>query len=270
MIGITKEGYQGLTSDTSDSIMRQHPLEEKMKLIGMIDKILPKYAWLPLAAALIINHIAYFATRLVTTSMKHYHLDTPIDPYIPVVPAFVVIYVGAYLFWIVGYCTIARGGERLCLEILSADIIAKLICFVIFMVYPTTAVRPEIVGTDVFSEALRVLYVLDPADNFFPSIHCLESWACFRGVAQRKDCSIAFKTGCFLVAAAIFLSTLFLRQHMIPDIFGGIFVFEVGLLLNRRLGAQRFWEKLNRRFHLSKRRDTTREGGAGYGRETTE
>lgn len=240
-----------------------------MKLIGKLEKIIPKYAWLPVAAALIINYIAYFVSRTFTTSLKHYRLDTPWDSQIPVIPVFVVVYLGAYVFWVVGYCTIARGGERLCLEIMSADIIAKLICLVIFMIYPTTATRPEITGSDVFSEALRVLYVLDPADNFFPSIHCLESWACFRGVARRKECSRVFKAGCFLTAVAIFLSTLFLRQHMIPDVFGGILVFEAGLFLTRCFGAQRLLEKLNQWLHLSKKK-SAREGGTGYGRERTE
>lgn len=216
-----------------------------------LEQLLPKYAWLPLILAFAINNLTYFATRLVTTSRKHYCMELPIDSMIPVVPAFLVIYVGAYLFWIVGYCTIARGGEQSCLELLSSDIIAKLICFVIFMILPTTAVRPEVTGTDVFSEGLRILYVIDPADNFFPSIHCLESWACFRGVARRKDCGTAFKAVCLAVAVSIFLSTLFLRQHMVVDVIGGVAAFEAGVLISRKTKARRLLAGLNRRLHLT-------------------
>lgn len=224
-----------------------------------LEKILPKYAWLPLLVAFTLNNFAYFVTRIFTTSMKHYKLETPIDSMIPVIPAFIIIYWGAYLFWVAGYCTIARSGKKACLELVAADIIAKLICFLIFMILPTTAVRPEVAGSDVFSRALKVLYTIDPADNYFPSIHCLESWACFRGVCRRgSNARITTRGIYFLAAVLVFLSTLFLRQHMVLDVIGGVLVFEVGMLIGRLSGAWRILDMLNRGFRPRKHglRDT--------------
>lgn len=224
-------------------------------IIIRLEKILPRYAWLPLFVAFTLNNFAYFVTRIFTTSMKHYKLETPIDSMIPVIPAFIVIYWGAYLFWVVGYCTIARSGRKACLELVAADIIAKLICFLIFMILPTTAVRPEVAGSDVFSRALQVLYTIDPADNYFPSIHCLESWACFRGVCRKGSSAKTTTRGIyFLAAVLVFLSTLFLRQHMIVDVIGGVLVFEVGMLIGRLSGAWRLLDMLNRGARPRKRR----------------
>ncbi|MCI9151664.1 MAG: phosphatase PAP2 family protein [Lachnospiraceae bacterium] len=223
-------------------------------MMKRFEQILPKYAWLPLLLAFALNNFAYFATRIVTTSMKHYRLGTSLDARIPVIPAFIVIYWGAYLLWVAGYCTIARSGKRACLELVAADMIAKLICMLIFLILPTTATRPAVAGSDVFSRALQVLYIIDPADNYFPSIHCLESWACFRGVC-RKQGARPITRGIYLVAAVlVFLSTLFLRQHMIMDVIGGVLVFEMGMLIGRLSGAWRLLDLMNHGFRPGKRR----------------
>lgn len=221
-------------------------MRRKMRL----EKILPKYAWLPLVLAFTINNITYFLSRPFTTPRKHYSIVTPIDEVMPFVPAFIIVYLGAYLFWIIGYLRIANGGKQLCLEMITADIIAKLICLVIFLVVPTEIASQEVTGSDIFSKATEVLYSLDARDNLFPSVHCLESWLCFRGVARIKNCSVGFKAGCFMAAVAIFVSTLLVKQHLFLDVIGGIAVVEIGLFLTRRFSADRLLDRLNRKFHL--------------------
>lgn len=223
-------------------------------IIKRLEQILPKYAWLPLLLAFTLNNFAYFVTRIFTSSMKHYRLETPFDSMVPVIQAFIIVYWGAYLLWVVGYCTIARSGKKACLELLAADIIAKLFCLMIFLILPTTAVRPAVTGSDVFSRALEVLYAIDPADNYFPSIHCLESWACFRGVCRKEDARPVTKGIYFLAAALVFLSTLFLRQHMVLDVIGGVLVFELGMLIGRLSGAWRLLDMLNQGVRLKGRK----------------
>lgn len=65
--------------------------------------------------------------------------------------------------------------------------VSRLVCGVIFMVFPTTNVRPEVTGTGFSVFLLQFLYGLDQPTNLFPSIHCLVSWFCYTGIRGRKE-----------------------------------------------------------------------------------
>lgn len=67
------------------------------KIKNILEKILPSYSYIPLAAMLVFNFIAYFGTRLFTTDMTHYSMYTVIDDAIPFCPAFISIYILAYV-----------------------------------------------------------------------------------------------------------------------------------------------------------------------------
>lgn len=221
-----------------------------MKNTLKLENLLPKYSWLPIVMAFATNGITYFVTRLFTSSREHYGVLTGIDEVIPFVPAFIVIYVGAFLFWGIGYWRIAYADEQLCMEIITADIIAKLICFMFFVITPTSMVRPDIIGEDIFSQLTGLIYFLDEPNNLFPSIHCLESWACFRGVAKIKDCNVWFKVSCFAMAVAVFMSTLFVKQHLFLDVIAGVAVFEIGLLICKRFSVYKVLYRINHKFGI--------------------
>ena len=108
--------------------------------------ILPKYAIFPLLACLTVNFLAYNGTEVLTRSWKHYDLTLPIDRAVPVIPWFVAVYLGCYLFWIVNYIMIVRQGEEHCFRFVTADMMSRIVCAVIFIVLPTTNVRPVLTG----------------------------------------------------------------------------------------------------------------------------
>ena len=147
-------------------------------------RIVPKYMWVPIILALLCNSLAYFGTRIFTTDRYHYVLSSRLDDMIPVVPYFIIIYWGCYLYWGINYVIGCRQEKDEAYNFISADFFAKIICMIIFMVFPTTNVRPVIEGGTFWNDAMLGLYGMDAADNLFPSIHCLTSWFCF--IAVRK------------------------------------------------------------------------------------
>lgn len=211
-----------------------------------ITKIVPAYSIIPLMSIVLVNFVVYYGTRPLTQQMYHHTMFTPVDALIPFVPEFIIIYWIAYVQWCVGYIVLSRDSRQLCYSILSAEIVAKLICMVIFVIYPTTMQRAEITGTDLFSMLTNLTYSCDAADNLFPSIHCMESWLCFRGSMKMKHkykkmfCALSF-----IFALLVFASTLFVKQHLFLDIFGGIAAAESGLLIVRLTKCQRIFEKIN-------------------------
>ena len=204
--------------------------------------LLPSYSILPLAVLILFNMLVYFGSRLVTTDLPHYSFATPLDARVPYLTGFIWIYIGAYLQWIAGFIIIGRGERHTAHEVFAGELIAKGITLLCFLLIPTLIVRQEVPGTGLSSELVRWIYRVDAADNLFPSVHCLESWICFRGVCRTKDTSSLIRclmlVGTFLVC----ISTVMVRQHVLVDIAGGILAAEAGLWLSRRFSAGRIWK----------------------------
>ena len=142
--------------------------------------IYPTYSILPIAAMLGMNMVAYMGTRIFTTGRYHYNIESPLDRMLPLVPFFVVFYVLAFAQWITGYLLIGREKKEYCYRFFLGEIIAKAICLVIFLVFPTTLNRPEITGNGIFERLLAFIYSVMA---FAPSIIVGTSF----GNTERQD-----------------------------------------------------------------------------------
>ena len=162
-------------------------------------------------------------------------LETPLDTALPFLAPFVLFYVLAFVQWGLNYLLIARDSKELCYRFAFGNIIAKLICLFFFVFLPTTLARPEVTGTDLCNRLVRLIYTFDPPVNLFPSIHCLESWCCIRASFLLKKSNRTYQTATLIMSLGVFASTLFIKQHVIADVFGGIVVFEAGFRLAGRI-----------------------------------
>lgn len=207
--------------------------------------LVPKYACVPLWTVLAVNMLVYSGTQLLTAGWQHHDLSLPLDARIPFCPAFISIYLLAYVHWVVGYVMAARYSRDLCYRMVSADIVAKLICMVWFLAFPTTAQRPEITGGGFWNWVVSFIYRVDAPANLFPSVHCLESWMCCRAALRMKKASPWYRAGMTVFALLVFASTLLVKQHVIVDVAGGILIAEIGLLAARIFKLERILERLD-------------------------
>lgn len=209
-------------------------IKEKLK------RIAPEYSWGLLTAVVILNCITYFGTRLFTSGMKHHSIQLAVDRMIPFCPHWIVVYFLAFPFWVCGFILIARESREMCRIYLIGEMIAKTICLICFVVFPTTLVRPIIDADGSFWEQLvALLYRIDSPDNLFPSIHCLESWICFRSARKMKKAPPRYRNVAAVATIMIFASTQLLKQHVLLDVAGAIAAGEMGLLLAHKLYVQR-------------------------------
>lgn len=213
-----------------------------------IKKIIPSYAIIPLICVLSVNFIAYGLSKLIVSDATHYSLLLPIDKKFPFVPEFVIIYIAAFAQWIIGFLLIAQEGKEFCHRFFSAEITAKLICFIFFLFFPTMISRPEITDTDLYSRLCAMIYSVDTPVNCFPSVHCLESWVCLRSAfkltktARRgKGYKYAYIIYSAFMTLAVFASVVLIKQHFFLDIIGGIAVFEIGMFICRKTGSYRIF-----------------------------
>ncbi len=149
---------------------------------------LHKYRWLiPPFISFAVNMLVYCGSRMIVNGKPHYCMDNILDGRIPFLPPFILVYFGCYLFWTVNYCLIARMEAEHCSRFYTADLYAKLVCFLFFILLPTTNIRPELTDQDIWTWLVRFLYDMDAPTNLFPSIHCLTSWFCYIGIRNRKE-----------------------------------------------------------------------------------
>lgn len=141
-----------------------------------------------------------------------------LDRLIPVVPEAALVYGALYAFLILLPLFVLQRHE-LIQRAVWAYITVWITAYVVFLLYPTVAPRPDaVVGEGFAAWGLRFLYDADPPYNCFPSIHVAHSFvsalACSRVHPRLGRVAI----GC---AALVAISTLFTKQHYVADVFGG-------------------------------------------------
>lgn len=205
---------------------------------------------IPILLALACNMMTYYGTRLFMADRVHYDITGSLDEKIPFVPWTIVIYCGCYVFWIINYVIGCRQDQEKAFRFISADFLAKLVCFVCFLVFPTTNVRPIIDGNTVWDELMRLLYRVDAADNLFPSIHCLTSQFCFIAVRNNQKIPRWYQAASFLITAGICISTLTTKQHVLIDVIAGVLLAELSWWFVDKSGfAKRYACILTRVYH---------------------
>lgn len=207
--------------------------------------LLPSYTRLPLLFILVVNFLTYYGTKLVTLNAKHYDLTIGLDTLIPFVPFFISFYILAYPQWFFSYIFHVRESEQICYRIVTANIIAKTICILFFLFFPTEIQLPEVTGNGLWDHLTRFIYFADTPRTLFPSLHCLESWLCFRGAMYVKNKPKWYVPVQGVFSMLVFASTVFVKQHFVVDIFAGIAVAEIGLFFASKKNFAAFFKKID-------------------------
>lgn len=215
-----------------------------------IGRLIPMDHFFSLIFCFIFNSVLYFGLQVFMKGAKHHDFTSALDRGIPFMPEWSIIYLGCFVFWGANYILAARQETEKWFRFAVADYSSRIVCAFFFIVLPTTNVRPEVVG-DGFSQMLmRFVYQMDEASNLFPSIHCLVSWFCFIAIRGRREIPVWYRLFSCVMAVLVFASTLFTKQHVIVDVFGGVILAEVcyyiGNHTNCYQGIMRGFDRVNR------------------------
>lgn len=154
-----------------------------------------------------------------------------LDRLIPVVPTWALVYGALYLFLILLPVFVLQNRDLIDLTV-RAYLSVWLLSFVVFILYPTEAPRPEeIEGTGFAAWGLRFLYDADPPYNCFPSLHVAHSF-----VSALACTRVHLLLGRFamLCATLVAISTLFIKQHFVADVLvGSLLAFAAGAVFFR-------------------------------------
>lgn len=177
-----------------------------------------RYAlWLPayLLAFLVMERLSgpgYWATQL------------PIDSRIPFCPGFVI----PYCLW---YPLLVSVGLYLLLRDRPAFqrymVFLSLTFFIsegIWLLIPNGQdLRPAVIsGDDFFAQWVAGLYAIDTNTNVFPSVHVVGSIGAALAVWDCRRLRPGVRWATAALSALICLSTLFIKQHTLLDVLGGL------------------------------------------------
>ncbi len=216
------------------------------RILDLYDRLIPRYARKPLVLVILFNFLCYYIPKALESHRSDLHMiSTRLDDALPRIPAFILIYVLAYVQWVVAYIVITRDSREHCCRFVSGELSSKIIAMIILLAYPTTFVRPPVEVTNFTTWVMSLIYKSDTPTNLFPSMHCVASWFCFRGSLGLKKMPKWYAWAQGFFSLLVFASVLLVKQHVWPDILGGIAVAEAGILVARLFHGERLIEKLS-------------------------
>lgn len=153
------------------------------------------------------------------------------DDAIPIVSAFIIPYVWAYLYWAMGPMAVSKCEKQHFADYMAANLIACAAGTLALAFFPTYMDRvaeglyivPE--NPDFFDRLRLFWYSLDGSEmayNLLPSFHCINSTLCYLGVAGRKEIPVWYRAYSLVMSLLIFASTVYVKQHYVLDIVTGI------------------------------------------------
>ena len=195
----------------------------------------PKTIILMIIMAATYNSLVYSAGRLISAGSYHHNLSSGLDDIIPFIPWTILIYWGCVVFWGINYylgILYDRSGGR---GFITAHFIGETICFILFVLFPTTMERPVIADAKGLLSIVELTYRFDSADNLLPSIHCFVSFLCWIGVRGKREIPKWYRAVSFIIAALVCISTLTVKQHVIIDVISGVLLAELSYFVSSRM-----------------------------------
>lgn len=184
--------------------------------------------------------LSYKAVQIFSASYtRPIELALPFEALIPFVPAAFYFYLLAYLIplmlmFISDIATLKK--------IMLTFIAASLFHYVIFLVWPISYTLRPVVPATASSSTLWLLHFFHQIDtplNSFPSIHVSFVYMTYYFLKKYRPALAPFG---HLMAYAVALSTLFVKQHYILDVLGGL---TVAYAFNRFLISREFFDSFD-------------------------
>ncbi|WP_425446554.1 phosphatase PAP2 family protein [Dethiothermospora halolimnae] len=182
-------------------------------------KIFYKYNYFLLFLLLVIPNYLYSWTN--DLNMQVHNVSTFIDEYIPFISWMIIPYDLWYIYIWGGLVLLAFMDKKLFLTHGKTVLATKLTCMLIFLIYPSYMVRPEITGDDIFSKLVLLTYENDNPVNLFPSIHVLQAILTHVAIINLDKTKMWMKITSLVYMILVVFSTVFVKQHYFVDIIGG-------------------------------------------------
>ena len=161
--------------------------------------------------------------------LKAHMVGNSIDNVIPFVPIFIYAYVSWYVMLFIIPTFFYYKNKTIFLKYCYSIFVSIIICFLIYILFPTAMIRPETSISGVTGFIIKTVYWVDtPILNCFPSMHCLISFILIYFSLFEKEVKPVYKLITIVWGLLIVLSTVFVKQHVVIDV---ISAFVISILV---------------------------------------
>lgn len=184
----------------------------------------PQFEHLKLLSFWLVYFALYVITENFIPAEKCYVIHSPIDDLIPFNEVFVIAYVGWYFLiaWSLLYFALYNIDHFKKLQ--KYIIITQIIAMAVYITFPNMQdLRPEVYPRDNFlTDIVAFLQTVDTNTGVCPSLHVGYSLGIASTWLREKSASVGTKIFVVLSAVIICLSTMFIKQHSVIDVFAAL------------------------------------------------
>ncbi len=181
--------------------------------------------------SILLAQVVYFPiNRLVQGGVV---IKFAFDDKIPLWPIWAIPYLLSLVWWTGSFVwAFLKMNSVLYKRLIIAMLIVLISSYIVYILYPTYIIRPEIEGTGWQFDLMRFIYGNDRVYNALPSGHTYTTviimlfW--WKWIPKKRWLWIG-------ATIVVLLSTLFTRQHYMPDLLGGIGFAYIGYWLSNKL-----------------------------------
>ena len=194
--------------------------------------------WFIMIPIINVNYIlASFLTK------KGHDITVALDKVIPFKAIFIIPYVYWYVYIVIGFVFILINSRRDYMRLFISFFIGMSVCYAIYYVYPTEITRPIIQKGDLLNNLVNFIYSADKPVNCFPSLHVLTTYFIMRYTKYKNSKKKFYYTQ--IIGLLIILSTLFIKQHFVLEVIGGILLAEITILVVKKINDSKIEKMLD-------------------------
>lgn len=184
----------------------------------------PQYRHLLYLLGWVGYFILYFLTENLIPAESCHPVHCALDDVVPFCEFFVVFYVFWYLFIAGSLLYFVLYNTDSFKKLQTLIIIAQVVAVAIYIIYPTRQdLRPEVFQREnLFTWVMGLIYGFDTSTGVCPSLHVAISLAIASVWIKEKGVSRWWKAAAVVLAVLISISTAFVKQHSVVDIFAAL------------------------------------------------
>ncbi|OQC01709.1 MAG: PAP2 superfamily protein [Firmicutes bacterium ADurb.Bin099] len=187
----------------------------------------------------IIQSMVYWGTQFL---VKNPHmLGSKLDDKIPFIPVFIFPYVIWFvLLFTIQFILYFYSLQTYALYVMSLFIV-DITSGIIYLVYPTTFIRPEPEGDSFSVKVVRFIYSHDKKIlSCLPSLHCSLSTLFILSALYATGLPLFLKLIIIIFSLLVIVSTVFVKQHVIIDVITAIPLAVISWYIAMAIGADTF------------------------------
>lgn len=178
----------------------------------------------------------YILEQTITGASNYTVMHSVIDDYIPFNEFFLIPYYTWHPFMIITVIYFLITSKKDYLRACAMVLGGMTICCIIYTLFPSGQdLRPAVdtMRTNIFTDEIKRLYLVDTNTNVCPSIHVYDSVAACIIIWKSKQFNKnkIIKALAFIIAFFISISTVFVKQHSILDGFCALILASVMYVL---------------------------------------